>query len=106
MSTYGMVISGGRRRACRPVDFPVAGNLNRRTALLMLTALMAVSGLVVALAPNYPVNMIGRALIGVVIGGFWSFTNNAECGSAGVRCGRRFIGRWAGAVLINQAAPS
>jgi predicted MFS family arabinose efflux permease len=35
---------------------------------------MAVSGVVVALAPNYPVYMMGRALIGVVIGGFWSLS--------------------------------
>ncbi|HVJ37430.1 MAG TPA: MFS transporter [Stenotrophomonas sp.] len=35
---------------------------------------MAVSALVVALAPNYSVYMLGRALIGVVIGGFWSLS--------------------------------
>ncbi|MFP3519391.1 MFS transporter, partial [Pseudomonas sp. SIMBA_077] len=33
-----------------------------------------VSGLVVGLAPNYTVYMIGRALIGVVIGGFGSMS--------------------------------
>jgi predicted MFS family arabinose efflux permease len=52
----------------------LAGSMNRKTLLLGLTALMAVSGLVVALAPNYAVYMIGRALIGVVIGGFWSLS--------------------------------
>jgi len=35
---------------------------------------MAVSGAVVAMAPNYFVYMAGRALIGVVIGGFWSMS--------------------------------
>ncbi len=52
----------------------IAGSLNRKTLLLALTALMAVSGAVVALAPNYLVYMVGRALIGVVIGGFWSMS--------------------------------
>jgi len=42
--------------------------------LLLLTGLMCISGLVVGLAPNYVVYMIGRALIGVVIGGFWSMS--------------------------------
>jgi predicted MFS family arabinose efflux permease len=35
---------------------------------------MAVSGAVVALAPGYPLFMAGRALIGVVVGGFWSMS--------------------------------
>lgn len=52
----------------------LAGSLNRKTLLLALTALMALSGVVVALAPNFTVYMVGRALIGVVIGGFWSMS--------------------------------
>jgi predicted MFS family arabinose efflux permease len=52
----------------------IAGGMNRKTLLLGLTMLMAVSGAVVALAPNYGVYMVGRALIGVVIGGFWSMS--------------------------------
>jgi predicted MFS family arabinose efflux permease len=51
----------------------VAG-LNRRAVLLGLTGLMALSGLLVAFAPNAVVFMVGRALIGVVIGGFWSLS--------------------------------
>jgi predicted MFS family arabinose efflux permease len=47
---------------------------DRRSLLLSLTGLMLVSGLIVALAPNFFVLMIGRALIGVVIGGFWSMS--------------------------------
>ena len=47
---------------------------DRRALLLGLTALMLVSGLVVALAPNYLVLMVGRALLGIVIGGFWSMS--------------------------------
>ncbi len=52
----------------------VAGRLDRKTLLLVLTGLMAISGAVVALAPNYWLFMVGRALIGVVIGGFWSMS--------------------------------
>jgi predicted MFS family arabinose efflux permease len=48
--------------------------IDRRVLLLGLTSLMLVSGLTVALAPNYLVFMTGRALIGVVIGGFWSMS--------------------------------
>src|SRR3954462_5598698 len=52
----------------------LAGGMNRKPLLLALTALMVLSGAIVALAPNYLVYMLGRALIGVVIGGFWSMS--------------------------------
>jgi predicted MFS family arabinose efflux permease len=48
--------------------------IDRRRVLLALTVVMMVSGLMVALAPNAAVFMAGRALIGVVIGGFWSMS--------------------------------
>jgi predicted MFS family arabinose efflux permease len=48
--------------------------VDRRSLLLWLTGVMIVSGLIVAFAPNYPLFMAGRALIGVVIGGFWSMS--------------------------------
>lgn len=52
----------------------LAGSMDRKTLLLILTGLMAVSGTVVALAPNFTLYMLGRALLGVVIGGFWSMS--------------------------------
>ena len=52
----------------------LAGNMNRKALLLGLTTLMAVSGALVAMAPGYLLFMVGRALIGVVIGGFWSMS--------------------------------
>ena len=52
----------------------VAGRLDRKVLLLGLTGVMAISGAIVAIAPNYVIFMIGRALIGVVIGGFWSMS--------------------------------
>ncbi|PSJ39105.1 MFS transporter [Sphingomonas deserti] len=48
--------------------------IDRRHLLLGLTLLMIVSGLIVAFAPSFAVLMIGRALVGVVIGGFWSMS--------------------------------
>ena len=52
----------------------VAGQLDRKVLLLTLTGLMIVSGTIVAIAPNYEIFMLGRAFIGVAIGGFWSMS--------------------------------
>jgi len=52
----------------------LAARVDRKPLLLSLTGLMIVSGTVVAFAPNYTVFMLGRALIGVAIGGFWSLS--------------------------------
>ncbi|PWC34835.1 MFS transporter [Azospirillum sp. TSO22-1] len=56
------------------VIVPLAGRLDRKLLLLGLTGLMIVSGTVVALAPDYAMFMVGRAFIGVAIGGFWSMS--------------------------------
>jgi len=53
---------------------PLAGRLDRKVLLLALTLMMMVSGTVAAFAPDYTVFMIGRAFIGVAIGGFWSMS--------------------------------
>jgi predicted MFS family arabinose efflux permease len=50
----------------------VAGTLNRKWVLVGMTALMLVSLVLVAAAPNFAVLMVGRALLGVCIGGFWA----------------------------------
>ena len=71
---YGIAISGAFAVITSLSISALAGSMNRKTLLLALTGLMAVSGAVVALAPNYFVYMVGRALIGVVIGGFWSMS--------------------------------
>jgi predicted MFS family arabinose efflux permease len=52
----------------------VTAQLDRKAVLLSLTGLMLVSGAIVAFAPNYATLMIGRALLGVAIGGFWSMS--------------------------------
>jgi len=53
---------------------PLAGRLDRKLLLLGLAAMMIVSSTVAAFAPNYTVFMVGRAFIGVAIGGFWSMS--------------------------------
>jgi predicted MFS family arabinose efflux permease len=52
----------------------LAGRLDRKILLVGLTLLMIVSGTIAAFAPNYAVFMLGRAFIGVAIGGFWSMS--------------------------------
>lgn len=49
-------------------------NIDRKTIVLSLTILMLLSGFVVAFAPDYTTLMAGRAVIGMVIGGFWSMS--------------------------------
>lgn len=74
MAGRGIAISGAFAVLTSLFITAIAGSMNRKTLLLALTALMAASGLVVALATNYLTYMVGRALIGVVIGGFWSMS--------------------------------
>ena len=74
LAGQGIAISGAFAVLTSLSITTLAGSMNRKTLLLGLTGLMAVSGAVIALAPNYPIYMAGRALIGVVIGGFWSMS--------------------------------
>lgn len=50
----------------------IAGRLNRKWVLVGLTALMLLSLVLVAAAPNLAVLMTGRALLGICVGGFWA----------------------------------
>lgn len=49
-----------------------AGTLNRKWVLVAMTAFMLLSLVLVAAAPSFAVLMVGRALLGICIGGFWS----------------------------------
>ncbi|MGB3126951.1 MAG: MFS transporter [Pseudomonas sp.] len=70
----GISVSGLFALLTSLVIASVAARVERKRLLLALTVLMIVSGSVVALAPNYLTFMLGRALIGVAIGGFWSLS--------------------------------
>lgn len=74
LAGQGIAISGALAVVTSLSLSTLAGNLNRKYLLLGMTALMALSATVVALASGYLIYMLGRALIGVAIGGFWSMS--------------------------------
>ena len=71
---YGIAISGAFAVVTSLCMSKLAGAMDRKIVLLVLTALMGISGLVIGLASSYAMYMAGRALIGVVVGGFWSLS--------------------------------
>jgi predicted MFS family arabinose efflux permease len=74
MAGQGISVSGAFAVVTSLLISKLAGSVNRKPLLLWLTALMCLSGVIIALAPNFTVYMVGRALIGVVVGGFWSLS--------------------------------
>ena len=52
-----------------PVLLP---RFNRRHLMLCLSVLSVLSSLLVAIAPNYPVLLAARVLLGIAAGGFWA----------------------------------
>jgi len=74
MAGQGIAISGAFAVLTSLSISALVGTLDRKKLLLILTVLMGVSGVIVGLAHNYVTYMAGRALIGVVIGGFWSMS--------------------------------
>ncbi len=54
----------------------ISGRLDRRLLMLGLSLLLIVSNLVAALAVNFPMMLLGRVLLGICVGGFWSFAAN------------------------------
>ncbi|MDU1090200.1 MAG: MFS transporter [Leclercia adecarboxylata] len=74
MAGQGIAISGAFALVTSLFISVLAGTLNRKTLLLGLTCIMAISGAVIAMAPNYLTYMAGRSLIGIVVGGFWSMS--------------------------------
>lgn len=74
MAGQGIAISGIFAVVTSLFISVLAGTLDRKTLLLGLTCVMAVSGAVIAMAPDYLTYMTGRALIGIVVGGFWSMS--------------------------------
>lgn len=53
-----------------------AGKIDRRQLMLGLSALLVISNLLSALAVNFPMMLIGRIVLGVCVGGYWSFAMN------------------------------
>lgn len=65
-------ISGLFAVAASMVITTAAGTLNRKWVLVGLTGFMLVSLVMVAAASDFTVLMLGRALLGICIGGFWA----------------------------------
>lgn len=74
LAGQGIAISGALAVLTSLTLSTLAGKMNRKFLLLGMTVLMAVSGLIIALASSYLMYMVGRAMIGVAIGGFWSMS--------------------------------
>jgi len=49
-----------------------AGRIDRRRILILLSALLLASSIISALSSNFAVMLIGRALLGASLGGFWT----------------------------------
>jgi predicted MFS family arabinose efflux permease len=54
-----------------------AGRMDRRHVFLLLTALLLASNLISAFAPNFAIMLVGRALLGAALGGFWTLATAA-----------------------------
>lgn len=60
-----------------PALIVASGRLDRRVVMLALTALLVVSNVMAALAPNLGVMLVARLLLGLCVGGFWTFAPSA-----------------------------
>jgi len=60
-----------------PVLIIASGRLDRRIVLLVLSAILVLSNLLAALAPNLATMLVARVLLGIVVGGFWTFAPGA-----------------------------
>ncbi|WP_233830441.1 MFS transporter [Paraburkholderia sp. ZP32-5] len=54
-----------------------AGRMDRRYVFLLLTAMLLIANIVCAVAPSLVVMLIGRALLGAALGGFWTLATAA-----------------------------
>lgn len=63
---FAILTSLSASRLTRAVD--------RKTVMLGFAVSLLLSNLIVATATNFPVLMLGRVLLGISVGGFWSFS--------------------------------
>ena len=74
MVGQGIAISGFFAVIASLFMSPLFAKSDRKTLLVALTLLMLLSTLTIFIADSYAVYMLGRALIGLVIGGYWSLS--------------------------------
>jgi predicted MFS family arabinose efflux permease len=79
-----------------PLSIHFARNVERRRVLLILLGLLVASNMIVAFAASFAQLMIGRALLGVCIGGFWTIAGalgpRLRPGAEGVRASAVILG--------------
>ncbi|NUF28222.1 MFS transporter [Gilliamella sp. ESL0254] len=54
---------------------PLTKKINRRLVLLTLSILLVIANILVAFTPNYIILLIGRCILGICVGGFWSMAS-------------------------------
>ncbi|OCG32987.1 MFS transporter [Gilliamella sp. Fer2-1] len=54
---------------------PLTKQINRRLVLLTLSILLVIANILVAFTPNYIILLIGRSILGICVGGFWSIAS-------------------------------
>jgi len=78
--------------------------LDRRTLLVWMAVLAAVSNLVVAIAPSLPLMLLARVLLGAALSGFWTMSITVAARIAGPeRLGRAVMFTSAGTSLATVA---
>lgn len=60
-----------------PALIVASGRLDRRTVMIALSALLVASNFLAALAPDFATMLVARLLLGLCIGGFWTFAPGA-----------------------------
>lgn len=55
--------------------FPLTKGIDRRRILLTFSLLLICSNVLVAMAANYSILLIGRGILGICVGGFWSMAS-------------------------------
>ncbi len=67
LTTTGIVAA-----VAAPLVVPALGRVDRRTALVALTGLLAAANLLSAWSPGFAVMVAARVLVGIAMGGIWS----------------------------------
>lgn len=68
-----MTMPGVLAAIAAPALTVATGRLDRRTVMIALSALLLVSNLLAAFAPNFGTMLAARLLLGLCVGGFWAF---------------------------------
>ncbi|MBF6331579.1 MFS transporter [Nocardia transvalensis] len=67
-----LTLPGLAAMVCAPLATVATARFDRRAMLALFMSLLAVANLLIAAAPAYWLVLVGRALVGLVIGGYWS----------------------------------